>query len=288
MTRILDNYCRVNRHHLCPICGRHDWCLVDRENPADPRRVICARVESADRHGDAGWLHIMRRIRSRPSRPFVRSVTTTSTLNAQLYEMSEQFRGGVDLERLQRLADDLGLSTWSLMQLGVGWAGSSWSFPMRDERGNVIGIRLRISGGKFAIRGSRNGLFFAPAIGVTNRLFVAEGESDTAALMDLGFATIGRPGCDACSGLVVKFVKLHGVQEVILAADADEPGQHGAARLGRALRLHVRDVRVITPPDGIKDVREWKRRGAQRIDIERGRAASRPIGLIVRADTRGQ
>ncbi len=36
----------------------------------------------------------------------------------------------------------------------------------------------------------------------------------------------------------------------------------------QALVLHVPEVRLITPPDGVNDAREWVRRGATPADVE--------------------
>ncbi len=57
MTGLLRDFQRVSRRNSCPICGRPDWCLASREDPDDPPLVLCKRVESAHRWGDAGWLH---------------------------------------------------------------------------------------------------------------------------------------------------------------------------------------------------------------------------------------
>jgi hypothetical protein len=57
---LLDDFARVSRSRPCPICNHRDWCLVSRDNEADPSRVICARVESRQRFGRAGWLHALR------------------------------------------------------------------------------------------------------------------------------------------------------------------------------------------------------------------------------------
>ena len=50
-------------------------------------------------------------------------------------------------------------------------------------------------------------------------------------------------------------------REVVIVGDSDEPGRKGAEALARELALHCPAVRVVYPPDGIKDLREWKSRG---------------------------
>lgn len=56
------NWVRCSEEFPCPICGKHDWCLVSSENPADPRAVICGRrAEGATTPlGETGYLHVRR------------------------------------------------------------------------------------------------------------------------------------------------------------------------------------------------------------------------------------
>ena len=62
---------------------------------------------------------------------------------------------------LADFAASLGVSTPSLAAVGAAWAPphAAWAFPMCDGYGNVVGIRLRNAHGKFAVRGSRQGIF---------------------------------------------------------------------------------------------------------------------------------
>jgi len=53
----------------------------------------------------------------------------------------------------------------------------------------------------------------------------------------------------------------------VIVADADDPGQHGADDLASVLVLYVRRLRIIRPPDGIKDARAWKQAGATATDL---------------------
>lgn len=49
-----DRRFRPSKETPCPICGKPDWCLSDRETWA-----LCQRTESKDRYGKAGWLHLL-------------------------------------------------------------------------------------------------------------------------------------------------------------------------------------------------------------------------------------
>jgi hypothetical protein len=55
---------------------------------------------------------------------------------------------------------------------------------------------------------------------------------------------------------------------VVIVADADAPGQRGAENLASVLLAYCPAVRVIVPPAGVKDLREWKRRGATHADVQ--------------------
>jgi putative DNA primase/helicase len=52
------NWTRIaNAGIRCPICGKPDGCLVSRENPNDPKAVICVRIQSGVQL-PFGYLHI--------------------------------------------------------------------------------------------------------------------------------------------------------------------------------------------------------------------------------------
>src|SRR5262249_22231425 len=142
--------------------------------------------------------------------------------------------------------------------------GGMWAFPMHDAAGKVIGIHLRKpSGGKLCVKGSRLGLFL-PDQGKFDRgarsILFAEGLSDAAALCEMGFAAVGRPsnrGGEALAAAALRGLKPD--VTAVVVADGDEPGRQGAESLARRLVGHAAEVRLISPPDGVKDVREWYR-----------------------------
>ena len=158
---------------------------------------------------------------------------------------------------------------------------------MKDAGGDVVGIRLRsVSGQKFAVTGSHNGLFIPRALPNLHGapLFICEGPTDTAAMLDLGFNVVGRASCNTGSRLLSQYIGLVHPAEVVIVADADAPGRDGAGRLASALVAYVPCLRVITPPDGINDARAWKRTGATQSDIRTAIAAAVPrkLNIVVR------
>ncbi len=265
---------RVNRERPCPICGRFDWCLV----AADGSACICPRTESAKRCGDGGYLHKLTDVQ-RPREPR-RVVLPIRPAPPDLTPMALDFQRAAAVDRMRTFASYLGVRTTSLVEFGVGWdsARSAWTFPMRDPAtGTVTGIRMRtLDGGKFSVRGGKEALFMADEVADTDEvLLVCEGASDAIASHSVGFVNaVGRPSCSGGTAHVVSLVKARKPSRLVIVADSDEPGTRGAEALASVLAIYHRDVRVIAPPAGVKDVREWIGAGATRHDIERVIAAA--------------
>lgn len=59
------NWLRTTTLIPCPICGKHDWCMVSAEEPTDPKAVLCCRVEKGckkviESSAFTNYLHIMK------------------------------------------------------------------------------------------------------------------------------------------------------------------------------------------------------------------------------------
>ena len=66
-------------------------------------------------------------------------------------------------------------------------------------------------------------------------MLICEGPTDTAALLDMGFANVvGRPSCTGGIKLLVELVCQRRSEEVVVVADGDEPGQGGPATWRRS------------------------------------------------------
>jgi hypothetical protein len=137
----------------------------------------------------------------------------------------------------------------------------------RAEDGVARGIRLRrADGSKWAVKGSRQGLFVPRHFPVGDTLVVCEGPTDTAAMLMLCFDAVGRPSCNGGVELVADLIDRHHFADVVIVADRDAPGQRGAWYLASRLVGYVAGgVRIVTPP--AKDAREWVRQGAGRLNI---------------------
>ncbi len=278
---------RVSRTHPCRVCGRADWCLYAGPDD-DPTAAICARTEAAKRCGEAGWLHRLKAAPWRPERLRVGHVPLATGGGPDLGRLADEFQRAVDPGRLHQFAVSLGLSVTSLCQLGIGWSAEhrAWSFPMKDACGVVLGVRLRRPNGfKFAVQGGREGLFHPSTAGDgISPLYICEGPSDTAALLEMRFPNVaGRPSCTGGVKLLVELVRRRRPPEVVIVADGDEPGRRGADNLASVLVVYGPKVRVIVPPDGTKDARDWLRAGGTREDVERAILAAPVRALQVRA-----
>jgi hypothetical protein len=66
-------------------------------------------------------------------------------------------------------------------------------------------------------------------------------------------------------------------------ADSDAPGQRGAQNLAVVLAAYSRAVRVIVPPAGTKDARQWRQRGATVAEVQAVIDAAPVRRLVVRS-----
>jgi hypothetical protein len=269
ITRV--KWSRVRRGRPCPICGKPDWCLI----APDEGAAICARIKSPNRRGEAGWLHLLRENPWRSSYRYVRSIPVEPpiSIDQNFAAMATEYQRAVNADQLQRLAGSLGLSRDSLLSLDIGWFAQDrvWSFPMVDAQCNVLGIRLRrLNGKKFCVSGSKEGLFIPKqSEDIGSPLLICEGPTDAAALLIMGFRNVvGRPSCRGGVKLLRDLVRLRNRPDVVIVADADEPGQIGAKTLASILVLYAPAVRIITPPNQIKDARAWLQAGGTHQDIQ--------------------
>lgn len=265
----MNNWVRVTSDHPCPICGKPTWCMVS----ADETAVICPRTESDHDLGEAGYVH--RFTTSEKQKKLRRTVPIKlldSPIAIEWDSFAKMYQAAVSQEQLQAMAIGLGVSPESLHRLGIGWSSQhgGWCFPMKDEKAAIIGIRLRSEERKWAVPGSRAGLFLPNDFpGNYERLLICEGATDLAALLDLGYtATVGRPSCTGGVKLLTRFTQSHRPKEVIVIADGDPPGVRGANMLAAELALHCKTVKIAIPPAGVKDVRAWKQSGVTNSQLE--------------------
>ena len=272
---------RVCKNTPCPICDHTDWCGIS----PDDTFAVCMRVrQGAIREArNGGWLHRLKESVPRPRSRVIR-VPMRRQPAEEFGGLAEICCTSLNASARAGLAGALGVSAEALQRLRVGWhAGqNAYTFPMRDAGGNVLGIRLRKPNGhKYAVTGGREGLFIPSDLAKVGPLLVMEGPTDAAAMLDMGYAAVGRPSCTGGVSLLVDLVKAGSYSGIIIVADADAPGQRGAKSLANVLAVYSAKVRIIMPPEGIKDARAWKNAGgtAEAIQLAIDAAVVWKIGI---------
>jgi hypothetical protein len=278
MSQLYENMLRVSKTNLCPVCGKSDWCLVAEDGTA----AICQRIQegSKKRCGDAGWLHVLSNRHNRHNRHIKRRFSLPLAEEPKdLGQLSRQYQQQLIGEKLNWLSVKLGISTKSLKRLRVGWDCEAYTFPMSNAESQIIGIRRRFPDGrKVSMIGSKTGLFIPIDLSSKGLLLICEGPTDTAAALDLGFAAIGRPNCNSKVNMTAEIVK---GRDVVIIGDNDDGGRVGVERLSDTLALYCKDVRIVYPPEGIKDLRDWLSIGLTAEKLRDIIGNTEPIGIRI-------
>jgi len=239
--------------------------------------VACQRVMSDKPFGKAGWLH--KTLAFDASRVH-RFTQTEVKIDAEA--IHNTYRAVITEQEVETLASSTSLATSALVQLEVGrareWPAGTYSFPMRDHNGKVIGIRLRnLVGKKWAVYGSKSGLFYDTQLAVPDTVWCVEGPTSTAALLSIGLYGLGRPSNSGGRDHVAAWMRRVHPSRVVVISEADgkddclfcednmcqhcHPGEWGAYTIAATINEIVPEVLVIHPMIG-KDVRDWIKGGA--------------------------
>lgn len=278
----------ASKKEPCPICHHTDWCTMSNDGAV----CVCRRVES-DRPAKSGmgWIHSLRsnvgvwKYGNGGMRKWVNARQPLPHPSAPDFAaLHAAFDGHPDLQ--EGMAFGLGLDGAAFAAMDVRYNArlECMSFPMRDAHGKITGLRYRHlgTGKKWSAKGSKDGLFYAAngfARGDASKsgreLVIVEGPTDTAAALAIGLNAVGRSSCMTGAALLREFIRARRIRRVTVVADGDEPhyrpngswwrpGLDGAKRLVQGLGVAAR---IVLPPPGIKDFRDWYRSG--KIDRER-------------------
>lgn len=257
----MSKWMRVSADRKCLVCGKDHWCTYTSCGSVSK----CPRVQS-DRYTEGGYIHFHRELGT----PEPRAVWEPQPLpdcDEQLTQKWNRMHESTTTECVRSWASCLGVSADALNSIQVAEERDDvLAFPMRRLHKGVVGIRYRAKNGKkWAEKGKRAGLFLPTGFRPDpNRiLMIAEGPTDTAALLTLGFLAIGRPSAMGCERMIVE--ACHGFKAIVIWADNDDVGYNGAAELlGRTPPCPI--GRFIVTPEA-KDIREWVRSGATRREV---------------------
>lgn len=257
---------RTTSQRPCPICGKGDWCMVSSNGSV----AICPRTEEGSTKylDGSGYLHVIDKSAPIPPKSDEQGKEMPEH-NIVLSTLASRMMAAATDEMVSALAKNIGVPTFALRLLRVGWSATSdaFSFPMWRFGKRLIGIRLRsMSGKKWAIKGSKSGLFIPDQWpSMKKGVIVCEGPTDTAALLGLGFNAIGRPSALGSYALVEEAVE---GRHVCVVSDSDSVGIDSANKLANHLQRSgsCLSVRIIVPP--AKDARKWINEGATRACVQ--------------------
>lgn len=273
------NWHNVSKREPCPICQKTDWCSISNNGEV----CVCHRVESPyPTKSGYGWIHrlkekevvVVSRSRTVAVRKSAVELQLPTTTNPASPYFSSLPTGDLQTRLCARLERELGLPRTLLEMHDVRWdsRANAAAFPMRNAAGDITGIRYRQlgTGRKWALKGSKDGLFYIPDyIPITDEIVICEGPTDMLAAASVGLNAVGRSSCMTGAAHLREFIRAHRVRRVSIIGDNDKPhdrpdgswwrpGLDGAAKLARDLRV---SARIVLPPPHIKDTREWYHSG---------------------------
>lgn len=298
----MSDFVRTTRANPCKVCGKHGWCTAT----TDGAVAKCMHIDegSFKQAEDGSGLTYFHRLidddswRDRPRAE--RKPRPALKVDRSLGKLASMASARISDQSVEQLGLELGLSPASLRRMSVGWITADqlaergtkckgrgcWSFPMRDAKDQVVGIRLRTTDGfKYAVKTGDDhmgsGIFIPRGLGESGKpvVIITEGPTDCAALLDMGFDAIGRPsntaGTDLIKMLIIHQMHAYNWREAVILIDRDKPGSdaskntwRGARTLAEALMSPRRSVRIIQPPKGINDARDWLKSGAGEDDLD--------------------
>lgn len=153
-----------------------------------------------------------------------------------------------------------GLNDTTIDSYFLGWDGKRYTIPLL-YRLVPFGIKRRqsdiddsISAKYIMSAGSRAGIFNADVLWTADACVICEGEIDAMLLTQLGYrAVTSTAGANTWKDDWARFFT-H-VRDIYLLFDNDAAGREGAAKVHATLRR----ARIVTLPDGVKDVGElWQ------------------------------
>jgi len=266
---------RVTADHPCRVCEKPDWCLY---NP-DGSAAICSRIQSQNKRGDAGWLHLLGEASETSKATQSKPNNSQKNWPEEAAKFAKAFAESEKARNL--LAKRLRLPVEAFLVLPLigcnpdDSEGHCWTFPMVDAKGTVVGILRRFakpakSDGKMKKVAAGGHLGLTIPEGWQERpgpLFLPEGPTDVLAMSYAGLSCVGRPSNRGKVELLAEFLSNWPAdREIIVVGELDKktngdwPGKLGAESTANELAARLnRAVKVTLPPadPDVKDCRDW-------------------------------
>ena len=274
---------RVTAANPCPVCGKPDYCLI----APDKSAVICPRVPSAKRCGEAGWLHVLNdtpTVESRPVNTMIKPHTTNGKKKPKLVVPrdwqadAERFAKQLTTEDRAWIAKRIGLPVSAIDTIpllgklpnSANLYGIITTWPEMNAAGEVTCITDRTPGEledeKKRQWGSTWGLTLPH--GWRDRpgpLFVVEGPTDAAAMSITGLCCVARPSNSGGADLLAELLAdWPADRAIVIVGEWDQkesglwPGKTGMDHVANELaKLLGRSILTALPPQGTKDVLAW-------------------------------
>ncbi len=202
-----------------------------------------------------------------PVSPLEDTLKITEVFREGIYNWEEdnkRFQEQIGAQSISNLAEAWGVSEKDVRRLGIGFDTNAYTFPMRNWRGKIVGIRKRSYKdirSKYAAKDSTQGLFIPEGVTPGNLQIANEGESDVAVALSAGFQAIGVPSAGAAVDDVIRFAGQSPIACPCILGDNDSRGITGADKLADELLKANIPCRVLIPPEPYSDLRDWVNKG---------------------------
>ena len=231
----------------CPVCEREKYCLVS----DDGNFVICTKVSSKKKYeAYSGWLHKLSDANFKKPKKVIKSKDYSRNINhiQSVYQ-------NLDKDFLTRFANKLNVAPIVLYHLGVGYdKKSQFYFPMFNADFKMIGLKIRAFNGKrWCVPGSRLGVYIPDDFNSSEEVYICEGESDTAAMLNLGYNAIGKASATSCRNILKELLNCCPIITIVSDYDNHGLGYKESCKLAKLFDSHVN----IVLNRNYKDIRAW-------------------------------
>lgn len=254
----------VTASNPCEICGGKTWCT----RSVDGDVANCERT----RETPHGWWKMKDRDEPSEGAVFKRGTKPQPKTGPDLDELSAGFQRAARGD----LVDELAVALWGedrgtelrdgLKQLSIGYSEDdvAYSFPERVANGDIVAINLQTAHrGKWMVAGPKARGLFIPRnlMSLPDPVLIVEGASDTATMVALGIAAVGRPNNVMGFNEIVKLLENRDailIGEFDVKDDGRWPGRDAAVNMAGKLALAWGQTMAWSmPPNRAKDVRRW-------------------------------